>query len=148
MSKRYQVVKGSESCHWHFDAIVIDTKKSVLGHFQVVCRVFDLSRALAIADAMNMADEAPLDENTPAYQDRCGKEFDVHSALLYFPGGSQDPKLVLPNQIEINVDTGKWELYVTTLVDNHQYMVRGDMFAKHPHLLKLEAASEDINVAF
>ena len=144
--KRYQVVKGSESGHRWFAATVIDTEKEALGCPIWACECFDLSRAHVIADAMNVADEAPLNEKAPIYLDRCGKEFDVHSALLYFPGG--DPALVLPNQTEFNTVTGRWEMYVTPVVDGHQYVVRGTMFKKHSQLLKLEASVNDIEAAF
>ena len=148
MCKRYQVVKGSEAAPYWSKATVIDTKKEGLGHYDWICECFDLSRAHTIADAMNTADEAPLDEKTPVCQDRCGKEFDVHSALLYFPGGARDPALVLPDQIRTDVNTGTWEMYVTTVVDSHQYKVLGLMCSKHLQLLKLEASTEDIEAAF
>ena len=148
MSKRYQVVKGSESGHCCFKATVIDTAKEAHRGLNWVCECFDLPRAHTIADAMNTADEAPLSETSPVCQDRCGKEFGVWSTLLYFPGGSQDPKLVLPCQIETDINTGVWEMYVQTVAKGHQYKVRGTMFEKHPHLLKLEASSEDIHTAF
>lgn len=143
MSKRYRVVKGSESGHRWFAATVVDTEKEALGRPIWACECFDLSRAYAIADAMNTADEAPK----PVYQDRCGKEFDVHSTLLYFPNEGE-PRLVLPCQFESDLSTGRWELHVTALVDSHQYLVRGTMFEKHPWLLKLEATSEELLAAF
>jgi hypothetical protein len=154
MCKRYRVVKGSESGHCCFEATVVDTEKEegvggYDGQPDLVCECFDLSRAHTIADAMNMADESPLAENTPGptYQDRCGKEFDVRSALLYFPGGRPDPLLVLPCQSEYDVSTKLWKLCIKTFVDSHQYTVRGTMFEKHPWLLKLEASGEDILTA-
>lgn len=148
-TKRYRVVKDSESGHCCFEATVIDTAKEVAGHPDWACECFDLPRAHAIADAMNMADEAPLSEKTPGpvFQDRCGKEFDVHSALLYFPNEGE-PRLVLPGQTESDLDTNRWEMYVVTLVGSHQYLVRGNMFEAHPWLLKLEASGEDIEAAF
>ena len=148
MCKRYQVVKGSESGHCCFEATVIDTeKKNVYGDPDWVCECFEPSRAHAITDAMNTADKAPLSEKTPAYQDRCGKEFDVHSALLYFPGDDRDPMLVLPGQSECDVSTKQWVMYVKSFVDSHQHEVRGTMFEKHPWLLKLEASGEDMLAA-
>lgn len=145
--KRYQVVKGSESAHCCFEATVIDTEKEMGSHPDWVCECFEPSRAHAIADAMNAADEAPLSELSPACQDRCGKAFDIHSALLYFPGGA-DPRLVLPGQIEVDINTGEWEMYVTTVAEGHQYKVIGAMSERHPYLLKLEASSADIHTAF
>jgi hypothetical protein len=145
--KRYQVVKGSESAHCCFEATVVDTEKpGACGDHDWVCECFDPARAHAIADAMNMADEAPLDEkpSEPVYQDRCGKEFDILSALLYFPGGRHDPILVLPCRSESDANTGRWEMYVKTVVDNHQYLVCGKMFKKHRELLKLEASAEEV----
>ena len=143
---RYQVIKGSESCHCCFEATVLDTAKvDEDGDPENICECFDAPRAHAIADAMNTADEAPLNEKRgPVYQDRCGKEFDVHSALMYFPGGIHDPAVVLPCQSEYDINTGRWKMYITTVVEGHEYMVRGTMFKKHPQLLKLEASGEDI----
>jgi hypothetical protein len=146
MSERYQVVKGSESGHCCFEATVIDTEKEVLGHPDWVCECFDPPRAHAIADALNAADEAPLSEVEPVFQDRCGKEFDVLSALLYFPAENGDPVLVFPCQTETNADTGRWKMYVMTLA-GHQYLIYGRMFKKNLQLLKLEASGEEINNA-
>jgi hypothetical protein len=145
-TKRYRVVKGSESAHCCFEATVVDTTKEVVGHYDWICECFDLSRAHAIADAMNAADGAPLNEKTPepVYQDRCGKEFDVLSALLYFPDGKSDPMLVLPCHSEYNTNTGRWTLHVKTLVDSHPYLISGYMFKKNSQLLKLEASGDDV----
>jgi|GEM_PF-5983942 len=60
---RYQVVKGSESAHCCFEATVVDTEKEVHDRPDWVCECFDPARAHAIADALNRADEAPLDES-------------------------------------------------------------------------------------
>lgn len=146
--KRYRVVKGSESAHCCFEATVIDTKREVHGRPDWVCECFDLARAHAITDAMNIADDLPLNEKTPGpvFQDRCGKEFDVHSGLLYFPNEG-DPRLILPLYSDIDLDTGHWELHISTFVDNHQYSVCGTMFKKHPGLLKLEASGEELLAA-
>ena len=61
---RYQVIKGSVTSHCYFEATVVDTEKKSLGHPDWICECFDLSRAHAIADAMNTADESPLSEKT------------------------------------------------------------------------------------
>ncbi len=145
MCKRYRVVRGSESAHCCFEATVIDTEsENAHGDLDWVCECFDLSQAHAVADAMNMADETPLNEAEPVYQDRCGKEFDVRSALMYFPGSLHDPRLVLPCQIESDINTRQWKLHVKTFVEGREYLVRGTMFEKHPWLLKLEASGHDI----
>jgi hypothetical protein len=146
MCKRYQVVKGSESCHCCFEAAVIDTKRGAHARAAWVCECSDLSRAHAIADAMNAADAEPLNEKTPepVYQDRCGKEFDILSALMYFPDGKSDPVLVLPCHSEYNTNTGQWKLHAETLVDKQPHLIYGYMFKKNPRLLKLEASGDDI----
>lgn len=61
---RYEVIKGSESSHCCFEATVTDTHKKCHGdhHDDWVCECFNVSRAHQIADALNIADEAPLDD--------------------------------------------------------------------------------------
>jgi len=147
--KRHRVVKGSESGHCCFEATVIDTAKEVAGHPDWVCECFDLSRAHAIADAMNAADEEPLSEKVPdpVFQDGCGKEFDVLSALVYFPLGSS-PFVVWPSQIITDANTGKWEMCAQTLDSNRSYWIEGSMFKQHTLLLKLDATSEEFLAAF
>lgn len=58
---RYKVIKGSESGHCCFEATVVDTHVQTLGHDDWVCECFDLPRAHQIAEALNAADEAPLE---------------------------------------------------------------------------------------
>jgi len=141
--KRYRVVRGSESGHCCFEATVIDTEELFDGKPDYVCECFDPPRAHAIADAMNTADEATLNETGPVFQDRCGKEFDVLSALLYNPGGDHASVVVHPCQAESDINTGRWELCARAVTDR-EYLIYGNMFEKHPRLLKLEASGEEI----
>jgi hypothetical protein len=153
-TKRYQVVKGSESGHCCFEATVIDTAEKVAGHPDWACECFDVPRAYAIADAMNAADEAPLSEEAPdekspepTFQDCCGKEFDAHSALLYFLVGKGDPKVVIPCEYVIDTDTGTWEMHANSIPNWVPYEIRGFVGEKHPAILKLEASVDDIRNA-
>ena len=147
MYERYRVIKGSVTSHCYFEATVVDTEKKAISHPEWICECFDVARAHAIADAMNMADEAPLSEKTPepALLDRFGKEFDLRSALLYFPGGRKEPLVVLPCEYEIDTLTGRWDLLVNSIPDWDQYGLQGSMGKKHSLLLKLEASIDDFN---
>ena len=59
---RYKVIPGSDSGHCCFEATVVDTHTpGCTGRpYTWICECFDLSWANALADAMNMADEAAL----------------------------------------------------------------------------------------
>ena len=64
---RYQVIKGSQSCHCCFEATVVDTSKpDMIGEtqfvgqygpeFEIVCECFDMADAEKICHALNMVD--------------------------------------------------------------------------------------------
>ena len=61
MSKdRYEVLKGSQSCHCCFEATIVDKTKPVMIHgkhyddqYEAVCECFDLKSAEMIAEVLN-----------------------------------------------------------------------------------------------
>ena len=152
---RYQVVDGSESGHCCYEATVIDTHK-ICQHLKRpdwVCECFCKARAHAIADAMNAADIAPLspeDEEdmlpVPIYQDRCGKGWNIGSALLYYRESSDTFDMLIPNRIEFDLSTKQWMLDATTPY-GQEHTVYGMAFKPHACLFALEATSDEVRNA-
>jgi hypothetical protein len=127
---RYEVKKGSESGHCCFEATVVDNHKKTRNGLDWACECFDVSRAHQIADALNVADEAPLDE--PEWID-----FPTEEGRWWFYGTRYGE----PEQVLLHVTVFKTPKGFM-LVDGPSFMYKGMFEGKFQRVILPEPPKE------
>lgn len=144
---RYEVVKESQSGHCCFEATVVDTTKPCgvsvrfvdgetveMPKFTQVCETFCPHMAEKIAEAMNLHDEAPLEEvpREPAVVDKFGQQITTSTPVIYMLDDRAEVLII--DEIMVEMLSQTWLLKGRTR-DMREYEVYGDVCERHERLI-------------